>query len=190
MKVAVLSAALALTALPSSAPSAEPTVGWVYSETTDPITDARRGFATLGNDAAGSVVFKCDANGPGSVYAAVIPALPFVGPSAGSRKVVIRVDGGPAREDVWMYGRSQAVKMSRASLERVPTFGGAPSTLGMSVDDLAAQLAPAKAIVLRVMDFNFVPVDVVLGSNGDPAAVKRVYATCADVWPTGQTQHP
>lgn len=169
---------LSVLGLPATVSAAEPAnARWVYSERVDPITDAKRGFATL-QGTGGMLVVKCDANGPGTVYMSIIPAGAYVGPSPGGRSVKVRVDAGEVRDDVWEYGRSQVVKVSRGTAEKYPSLNS-----GAPIGDLAVAFAPASKIVLRVLDYQFGGVDVVLASDGNADPIRRVFKTCGDTWP-------
>lgn len=158
--------------------------GWRYSETVDPVTDATRGFATLGSDETGAVVIKCDKNGPGSVYIQAMPPGAYLGPTHGDRTVVMRFDDEPPREDNWRHDSDYISKASQQVIDSV--FHGRPPSwdMGATVNELAPAFARAKKIVLRVYDYRGIPADIVLASNGDPTPVQRVYAACADPWPS------
>lgn len=178
-----LFALAALGALASTSSADATSGGWVYTETVDPVTDARRGFATLGGDDTGAVIIKCDKNGPGSVYIMAIPPGAYLGPSSGDRKVIVRFDDEPAREDNWRYSSDYISKASQQVIDSV-FRGRTPSwDMGATVNELAPSFSRARKIVLRAYDYREVPSDIVLSSDGNGDPVRRVYATCGDAWP-------
>ena len=74
---------------------------WSYEELRDPITDARRGIASLQTD-AGMLIIKCDENGPTSIYVEVVPTK-YLGREAGSRgRVVVRFGAQAPQEQSWI----------------------------------------------------------------------------------------
>jgi hypothetical protein len=154
----------AAVALLAGAASAAPDGAWSYQEAKDPITDAKRGIAVLVGD-GGSLVVKCDAIGPTSIYLQ-ITSEKYLGELRNAiRPVAMRVDDGQVVNTDWYHDGRLALITEN---ERATPF--------------AYAFAKARKIVFRLTSDDGEPVDVVLTSNGSSALVHKAFATCGQAW--------
>lgn len=159
----VLHAAIALVA--ASLSGAAHASDWRYDELVDPITDAKRGIAVLRGE-GGTLVLKCDTNGPKSMYAQVITDKYLGALQYKFRNVIFRFDGGPLQTETWHHDGRSALQSG-----------------WKKTNELALAAASAQKIVIRLSDFSGSTVDVVLNSGGDDTALRSAYAACGAIYP-------
>lgn len=158
--------ALAVAALAFAGPAAAQDAGttsgaWLIRTVVDPITDARRGIATLEGE-HGRLVVKCDAPGPGSVYIHFI-SNEYLGGDYDRRQMVVRFDQAPPATQTWHYNGSAALLTTE------------PLQMGF-----VRQLAAASRLVLRATTYRGASVTAVF--EIDPVttaeAMRQVLSTC------------
>lgn len=133
---------------------------WDFREIKDPISDARRGISSLDGD-GGSVIVKCDSNGPTSIYVEILSNKYLGAVENAERGVMMRIDDGPVSNDTWYYdGRTAVILNNRQAVST------------------AARLASAKKIVFRLTDYEGAFVDMVLTSDGNNSAVRQAFQSC------------
>lgn len=146
-------------------PAAAASLGWRFEEVTDPVTDAKRGIASMTGD-QGAVAIKCDQNGPDSIYVHVV-ARKYLGALRNARRsVVVRLDDGPLQNYSWYHDKADAI-----------------FTDDIAAPTLALRLAYAKKIVIRMTTYEGEYVDLLFTSNGDGTPVERAFATCGQTMP-------
>ena len=90
---------------------------WGYREVIDPITDAKRGIASIDGVGGAVLVFKCDSTG-GSPYLHLISSEYLGGDGIRSemRTLTYRVDQNPPVRQQWRHRDSDAVLSNQRDL--------------------------------------------------------------------------
>ncbi|WP_312139269.1 hypothetical protein [Brevundimonas sp.] len=91
--------------------------GWTYREVTDPITDARRGIASVNGDNGSMLVVKCDSDGSG-MYMHLIASEYLGGDGRGfeRRALIFRVDQNAPVTQQWHHRDNDAIVRNQRDL--------------------------------------------------------------------------
>jgi hypothetical protein len=140
---------------------------WGFDAVIDPITDAKRGIASL-NGPQGSIVIKCDENGPRSIYVEII-SRQYLGKSQyPKREVISHIDRGATESHWW-----------RHDAESIVIADNREATIN------ALELSSAKTIAYRATTYAGQIVDLTFEADGNDEAVRKAFSTCGQAWPGG-----
>lgn len=157
----IMGAALVVLLLAGSAHAGS----WKYDEVKDPITDAARGIAYLQGQ-GGTLVAKCDKNGPAGMYLQIISDKYLGAVRNPSREVIQRLDESPPTRNAWYHDKSNAL-----------LFDNKQAT------NLAYSFSRARKIVFRLTTYEGSTVDILLEADGNDEVVRKAFATCGQAWP-------
>lgn len=155
--------ALASIAIMLSAPAH---AAWEFKILEDPMTDARRGIASVMGD-EGLLVVKCDSNGPESLYISIISKHYLGGTSRSrSRDVRFRIDRGTPQSISASHDGSSA-----------SIFDLQPGKAG---GVFLSQILDARELVVQVTSFDYDSYTIVFDTTGARSAVEKAASACRD----------
>ena len=169
MKGKLIVSALALgTGIPAQAQDGGPSEkfgAFTLRILTDPMTDATRGILVSETEDI-RMVFKCDNNGPGSLYVSFISKRYLGGARYKMRAVKYRIDSAPPEEISAYHDGSTAT-----ILDLKPASNGG-RWLG--------RLLSASKLTVQVSNFNYDTYTQVIDLNGFRPGLVRAASVCRD----------
>lgn len=146
---------------------------WAFTQSTDPITDAKRGFASVASDDGSEIVIKCDRNGYGSVYVSIISSTFLGRPTRYGSTVQMRFDSGdPRRREVNQHDNTATIADSQ--------FYGREAMFNR---EFVMMVSKSRKLAVRATRYDGREVDMVFDVSGSGEAIDKVYHICGDTRP-------